>query len=125
MMKNYRHNKKCVLMIVFQLFFSCSELVEVEDITDEVVIITAPTDQSNLDDSNVVFTWEPINEAESYHLQVATPSFIDAAQVLVDTLVINFNYAHELYFGQFEWRVKGQNSAYQTQYTTQSFTIEE
>lgn len=111
-----------VLVIVF---CSCEEIVEVEDISQEQVTVLAPTDQSVINTTQVRFSWQPVAFAELYQLQVATPNFLEATQITEDTLITSTNFDKILQIGNYEWRIRGVNSAYETRYKIQAFTIED
>jgi hypothetical protein len=116
---------KICLVFIFTAFFTCEELLLEDDITQEIVEVIAPTDNSVLTITTVNFSWEPIEFADKYHLQIAVPSFQNALQVVEDTLITQTNFTKSLVPENYEWRVKALNSAYQTSYTTQAFSIEE
>ncbi|MBC2844633.1 hypothetical protein [Winogradskyella flava] len=116
--KLYLYSSVCCLL-------SCEQLIEVEDISNEVVIILAPANNSALDTTTVNFTWELLEFAESYQLQVAKPNFDMAELIVEDTIITTTYFNRTLDIGTYQWRIKGINSAYQTQYTTQSLSIED
>ena len=117
--------KKLSFIIVLALFYNCEELIEVEDISEETVSVLAPTDNTTLDNTVVNFSWEPMDYAEAYQLQVAFPNFDNAQVILEDTLLSITSYTKILDQGSYQWRIKAKNFAYETQYTTQNLTIEE
>lgn len=104
---------------------ACDDIIEVEDISEETVTALAPVDGSVLQVTNPSFSWESVTEAERYHLQIAQPSFAEALQVIADTVLVGTRYNATLEANAYEWRVRAENSGYQTPYTTQSFSIEE
>lgn len=116
--------KKLFLLFVLIGLISCDDLIEVVDISKETVIILAPTQGSAIDTTRVVFTWEPVKEAENYHLQVATPTFENAIQIVVDTLLMSTSYSGQLEKAEYEWRIKAENSDYQTKFTKSRFRVE-
>ena len=107
------------------MWSSCEEIILEDNISNAIVEVLAPADNSVLNITNVTFTWEPIEYADAYHLQVAVPNFATALQIVEDTLISQTNFSKTLVPEQYEWRVKAINSAYETVYTTQSFRIEE
>ncbi|GAA4234257.1 hypothetical protein GCM10022291_13280 [Postechiella marina] len=106
-------------------FTSCEDIIEVEDISEKDINVLAPLNNTVLDNIAVTFSWEAVNDAETYHIQVATPSFTNAQQIVKDTIVKITQLSTVLSAKNFEWRVRGENSDYTTGYTTQNFTIEE
>lgn len=118
--------KKGLYFVIYVLVLcSCDDIIEVVDISDNTVNILAPAANSSVNSKPIVFTWESVEEATSYRLQVASPNFENATQIVVDTLLLGTNYTKDsLKFGGYQWRVQGVNSYYQTAYTTISFGVE-
>ncbi len=123
--------KLIVIFVAIGLFCtSCEDLLEVPDISNESVRLAAPSDSTIVLQTNVNFTWNEVYEATQYHIQVAAPNFENAAQVVVDTLVVvdslyvgpKFN--KNLVDGDYEWRVRAQNSGYETEFALNRFSVE-
>ncbi len=117
--------KKIFVILIILGFVACDDILEVKNISNTAVVILAPTNNVTLNTAAVNFTWEPVEEAESYHVQIATPNFEAAQQIVKDTILTSTNVLLTLENGEFQWRVRGENSAYQTKYTITNFTIEE
>lgn len=118
--------KKLLLTTTILLgLMACEDIIEVVDISNETVTILAPTASSTVDSTQVVFTWQPIEDAENYHLQVATPTFGNATQIVLDTLIANTSFTKILETKDYEWRVRAENANYKTTYTTIGFRVEE
>ena len=113
------------LILTLLCFLNCEEIIEVQDISEETIIVLAPMDTSVLTATNINFSWGSIQDAEQYKLQIATPSFEEANQVVLDTTIIATGFNQILSSGDYQWRVRAENSDYQTVFTTQSFSIEE
>ncbi len=103
---------------------ACEDITEIEDISDKTVTILAPTNNAILDTLITTFTWEAIEDADNYYVQVATPNFEQATQIVIDTLLANTSYSKLLPANSYEWRVRAENSGYKTGYTQQHFSIE-
>lgn len=115
------------LVLIFGLIFSfvsCSDIVRVEDISDKTVSILAPTNSAILNATDVTFNWQTVEEAEEYRIQIADPNFTETLQIVTDSTITTTSFSKTLSIGSYEWRVKALNSAYQTDYIAQSFTIE-
>ncbi|CAL2078425.1 hypothetical protein [Tenacibaculum sp. 190524A02b] len=115
--------RKIVLLTVAIVVIVACEAVFVEDISNRYIKITAPADNASVKEGSVTFLWEALAEADSYQLQIATPTFANAAQILTDTLVAKNTYNQKLTLGEYEWRIKGKNSEYETSYTTHKLSI--
>ena len=116
--------KQLRLIVVLFFVFSCEDIIEVENISNKTVSVLAPTNQSSLVITDVNFSWNTVEYAEFYKLQIAKPNFEEATQIVLDTSISKSNFIKTLDIGNYEWRVRAQNSDYQTIYTTQSFSIE-
>ncbi|WP_052143794.1 hypothetical protein [Wocania ichthyoenteri] len=114
-----------ILFVILLSAIACDDIIEVEDISDKTVQILAPTNGAILDTLTTTFTWDALEAAESYHLQVVTPSFENANQIVADTLLVKTSFSKLLPINTYEWRIRAENAAYKTSYTKQSFTIED
>ncbi|MFI1772550.1 hypothetical protein [Thalassobellus citreus] len=111
------------LIMLLGLVFSCSDIIEVVNISDDTVRVLAPTNGVLLDEGNMTFTWKLVEDADTYHLQIATPDFETAQQIITDTMVSNTYFNKTLDAGTYQWQVRAENSGYQTGYTSQKFTL--
>ena len=118
-----RHLFFCALLAF--LCMACEEILVVEDISEDTVAILAPTTDSVLAEGIISFSWSELEEAEQYRLQLATPTFENASQILLDSIITTTSFSKTLEFGNYEWRIRAENSEYQTAYTIQNFTVEE
>jgi len=111
----------CVLVVLV----SCQDIIEVPDISENMVTLTAPTDTATLSSTNMLFfDWETTEDAETYRIQIATPTFAEAIQIVADSTFAGTAYQTTLDANTYQWRVRAENSGYETNYTTQSFTVE-
>ncbi len=112
------------LIVLFGVI-SCEELIEVVDISNTTVQVLAPKNETVLQAGDIVFNWENVEDAESYKLQIATPNFAEANQIIADSILNATSFNIALENNNYEWRIRAENSGYNTDYSTQSFTIEE
>ncbi|GAA3614553.1 hypothetical protein Q4Q39_02665 [Flavivirga amylovorans] len=112
------------LFVVFCMI-SCDDIIEVEDISNKEVIALAPSNDVVLKATEVIFTWEVLEDAETYHLQIATPTFENAQQIVKDSILVGTSFLTTLDFKDYQWRIRAENSGYITSYTQQSFRVEE
>ncbi len=108
---------KCLGLLI--LIMSC------DDISGDMVTVLAPAESRILTVNDVNFSWNTLEGAEHYTLQIAVPSFDNTSQILFDTLIISPRFTKTLGAGDYQWRVSAENSGFKTRYITQSFTIEE
>ena len=121
--------KYLAALALIGLGVACEDIVEIPDISNQQVALLAPRDQTVVLDSAVTFNWVEVSDAEAYIIQLATPNFENAAQILLDsTVVIDSTFvgaraSRKLSNGDYQWRVKAVNSGYETQYSTSTFTV--
>lgn len=119
-----------VLFLAGLTLLSCEEIIRVDDISGDRVVIIAPVEGAVVAGGQVNLNWEPIGFADRYQVQVAAPDFERAAQVLLDTVTVDtlrsgpHQIGLSLKEGDYEWRVRGANSAYSTGYTTAGFSVD-
>jgi hypothetical protein len=102
---------------------SCEDIIGVEDISEDNVKALAPVNGVTVTEAKVVFNWEALAEANDYNIQIATPDFETATQILTDSTLDLTTFSKSLTNGDYQWRVRAQNSVYQTKYTSQKFTV--
>jgi hypothetical protein len=117
-------------MVILLSLSSCEDILEVPDISNQTVSILAPTEGSTLTINAVGFNWETVEDATGYTVQVATPNFENAAQLVLDCVVqvdtlgqITTRIDQTLFNGNYQWRVKAFNSDYETVYAQSSFQV--
>ncbi|MEQ8358193.1 MAG: hypothetical protein RH860_01815 [Cytophagales bacterium] len=111
------------LIIISLGLFACEDILE-EDVSDKNVLLIAPANGIETDLQNIGFLWEKIENVNSYRLQIATPNFDQAVSVLLDSLVEGNSFRFSLIPGKYQWRVRAENSAYESEYSTNSFQID-
>jgi len=119
-MKKYLYS-----LVIVCLCVSCSDIIEVPDISDDSVILIAPVDNATLNMTTVTLFWESVDDAENYRIQIAQPDFENILLLEQDSVVTENSISVQLEAGiTYEWRVRAQNSEYATPYSTYSFTLE-
>ena len=116
---------KLGFLIVFCFLISCEEIINEVDISNDNVLLLAPTNNAVIQTGNISFNWKTLEGADSYQLQIAWPDFTSAVQIVLDTTIITNSFTRSLEANPYEWRVRGMNSAYKTDFTVHAFTIED
>lgn len=101
---------------------ACDDFFET-DISQEEIELVSPADGIATEFFVQTFSWERLNGANSYHLQIVSTSFDNIELMVLDTVIVKTSFTHELFSGEFEWRVKGLNYTSETAYSTRSLTI--
>lgn len=122
--------KTFVVIFVTALLCACEEIIEVTDISNEQVTLLAPSNDVIVTNDVVNFNWSEVDEAEGYEVQIVTPSFDNASQFVLDTvLVVDSTFvgsrlSKTLQNNSYQWRVRAQNSDFATPYSTNTFTVQ-
>ncbi|MBN8641135.1 MAG: hypothetical protein J0L86_04915 [Flavobacteriales bacterium] len=111
---------KPLLLLLFVIFlYSCEDIIE-EDITDDIVQVVYPQNNQNIYSNVVNFQWNSLNGADDYRVQV----FDENSSIVLDSLVNQNSLSFPLSQGEYQWRVRGENFAYVSSYSTNhTFTI--
>ena len=109
------------VLILFAI--SCEEIIMEQDISNEKVLLLAPSNNAILTAGTGSFNWDAVKGADKYRLQIAIPNFTAANQMVLDTLISNTNFSKNLTVNTYQWRVKAINSAYETAYSVHDFTV--
>ncbi len=115
--------KNFLLLLAIGLLYSC-EAIFVENISNATVSILAPTEGTTVTKGAVNFNWNVVEDVESYQIQIATPTFTNASQIVLDTIITKTSFSKILSIGSYQWRVKAINTEYQTKYTSTSFEVQ-
>lgn len=112
-------NSYLLFTLTLLSIISCDDILE-EDITNLMMEIISPSQGSTIEGNTVTFSWQTLSGADDYRIQVLT----DNQAYVLDSLVSSNNFVYALDPGTYQWRVKGENFAYATQYTFPvSFTL--
>lgn len=105
-------NNIILLAIIPILSLSCDDILE-ENITNDIIQIVTPQDGEIIEGNTVQFSWQNLDGADNYRIQV-----IKSNQVYeLDSLITTNTFVYILEPGTYQWRVKGKNFAYETPYT--------
>jgi len=114
--------------ILTLLCLACEDIISITDISEDQVFLLAPVEGAVLEDRMITFSWEELGDVDQYQVQVATPGFDNANQIVLDTIlgdsIQSFrNFTTTLENNVYEWRVRAFNSSFATDYSTGSFTV--
>ncbi len=113
------------LYLVFVTLLSgCDDILEVPDISNDVVSLIAPTEGATVQGNTTTFSWQSITDADAYVLQVAIPNFNNASQVVLDSTLTITSFTQTLLPNTYEWRVKAINSGFETIYSANNFIVQ-
>lgn len=113
--------KLCCLSIVFFLL-NC-EAIFIEDISEETIELLAPSDNSEITRGSIQFNWQEVAASKDYTIQIATPNFENATQILLDSIITDNGFIKDLDSASYQWRVRGNNSGYSTEFSTHNLNV--
>lgn len=90
-------------------FYSCEEAFDV-DISDKKPTLVSPVNYYSGTDSVPVFYWDSLPSAKTYTIQVVTPRFDSVVKIIKDSTISKNAVSFKLKPGNYEWRIKGNNS---------------
>lgn len=110
-----RKNNKILLFFSFLIIFhSCDDIFE-EDISNEVINLILP-EQGHANEGNVVdFLWNSVDGVDNYRIQIFNENQFLELDSLIDKSKTSFTF--NLDPGEYKWRVKAINFAYETDYS--------
>ncbi len=93
---------------------SCDDILE-ENISDDLITPITPTAESVITNNLINFSWNAADGADDYRLQI-----LDNNQnnlIVLDSVVSSTSFQHPLDPGNYQWRIRGENFAYETAYS--------
>ncbi len=93
-----------------------------DDLSQTTLYLTSPDDNYYYNDMDVIFTWDTLYNADDYRFEIT-----DLNGNLIDNTIITtydsiaYTFAEE---GDYIWKVRGQNSSSNTEYSTRYITID-
>jgi len=114
--------RKSLLFFTAIAIVGCKTFLE-QDISNQTIVLLSPLKGTETEIASQTFWWEKVDGANNYRLQIVSPSF-DLTEVLIlDTLVATDKFTVNLYPSVLEWRVRAENSVYQTNWAVNKLKI--
>jgi len=103
---------------LFIIMASCAIISE-ERLEDETINLLSPPDGHETDIANQTFWWDEIAAATQYRIQIVSYSFQSDSliRLVTDTLIKNNKMEFTLEPDKYEWRVRAENSSYETSFS--------
>ncbi len=112
-----------LLTLTSTIFYACDDFVE-KDIENEAINLMAPANGLTTVQLTHTFWWDWMEGAELYNMQLVEGTFSSVTNFVLDTTVSKNKFDITLYPGSFQWRVRGENNAGETAYSTFSLVID-
>lgn len=103
---------KIILIALAILAYSCDEILE-ENITDDTIQLISPTKDIKIESNVVPFKWNSIKGGIKYRIQIYGPDQL----LLLDSLTKKTSITLPLKAGNYMWRVRAENYAYESIYS--------
>ncbi|KIA94982.1 MULTISPECIES: hypothetical protein [unclassified Flavobacterium] len=103
---------KTILLLLVILMYSCDDILE-KDISDDTIQINSPASETIIESNVVNFVWNNIKGADTYRIQIFESNQI----LLLDSLTTRTNITLPLKSGNYIWRVRAENFAYESIYS--------
>ena len=112
-----------VVSMLAALLVGCDDFIA-EDVSDKKLVTRAPVDQVTVPSPEITFWWDALEVNTAYRMQVVVPSFEQTSLLVLDTLINTNQVTTMLEAGQYAWRVRAENGAYQGAFgTPNSFIV--
>jgi hypothetical protein len=100
---------------------NCDDIFE-EDISDDIITILSPRNNDTIIGNSVSFNWNSIDGADNYKIEVTR---FDTFESIIDSTLSDNSLTIPLDSGSYEWRVRGENFAYNSNFSLpESFIVE-
>jgi hypothetical protein len=119
-MKNFKY---ILMFFVLVSIVACEEVLFEQDISEESVTLIAPSNNTEIEANSVRFNWTRVEGATDYEIQIATPNFANANQLVLNTITDSTFYQVQLIENDYEWRIRGHNSGYATPFSSAKFKV--
>ncbi|MBC8756050.1 hypothetical protein H2O64_15335 [Kordia sp. YSTF-M3] len=108
------NNNKLLGLMSLLFFISCDDILE-ENISNDLVTPITPTSESVITNNVINFSWNASDGVDDYRLQLLDNN--QSNLIILDSLVSTTSFQHPLDPGNYKWRVRGENFAYETAYS--------
>jgi hypothetical protein len=95
---------------------SCEAIFE-RNISKDTLDLIIPTNNDTSATNNVHFKWEEMKGATNYRLQIVQPDFLNIDDFILDSLIEGEEFFFALDPGNYQFQIRGENSAYESVWT--------
>ncbi|MEM0578689.1 hypothetical protein [Flavobacterium polysaccharolyticum] len=110
-----RRLNRISLIAITLLLFSCDDILE-KDITNDMIELISPINYDEIESNVVTFKWNSLSNSDKYRIQI----FKTDKTKILDSLITKTNLTYPLLPGEYQWRVRGENFAYQSAFSLQA-----
>ncbi len=121
MKKKVNHYIRIGFMLCIICIVSCKSVLE-EDIEGQKVSINAPN-APFLNEYTQTFWWNAMDGVTQYEVQLVRGSFDHIQNLVLDSITTGTKLSYTLIPGDYEWRIRGINGGYKSEYNGSKFTM--
>lgn len=110
------------LLVAILSISACDEIFD-KDLSNTKLNLIAPNDGLVSTKSTVTFLWDEVEDADSYKLQILSPSVDTILSIPLDIELTINKHEFTLNPGKYNWRVKALNSSSETEWVVRKLTI--
>ncbi|HCT31383.1 MAG TPA: hypothetical protein DIW31_11800 [Bacteroidales bacterium] len=111
-----------IYLMIALLITACDEVFD-KDLSNSKLNLVAPNDALVSTKTTVTFLWDEVDDADSYKLQIVSPSVDTILSMPLDIELTTNKHEVTLNPGRYNWRVKALNSSSETKWFTRKLTI--
>lgn len=114
------------MWVILLFLLSCEDIINEINIENDSIELIAPFDGAVLMEGTVQFDWQSMEGASTYRIQIARPNFNNPEQIIFNEIVqdsLTTSSEFTIEPGTYQWRVRGENGAYISPYTTSNLII--
>ena len=116
-------NKTLHLVVILLAIYGCEDLF-VDDITQQNILLLALADSLRTHELTHNFWWTALEGASEYKIEVVLGTFENSERLVVDSILSRNSFEYSLLPGNYQWRVQGLNSNYNSSYSTFNLFID-
>lgn len=118
-----RYTMLVIVLVSSYFIVSCEKIIE-ENISKKQIDVLSPADSLVTYANAITFWWEQMKGADAYRLQIVKPDLEQIAELVLDTLVSGNKFLMDLSPGHYQWRIRAENSAYESDYYVRTLVID-
>lgn len=103
------------------------EVIQSDDLTNQVVILTSPTNNYYTNATAFMLTWQDLNAADSYDVEiinVTNGNLVVYQQQNITSTSLSIPSTNITSEAEYQWKVKAKNSTTETAFSTRTFKID-
>lgn len=102
-------------------------VIETEDLTNQQVVLSSPSDNFYTNNANLVLTWQNVNVADSYSFELSRVTSGEVvinqqSNLVANSLTLNSSILNQN--AEYKWKIKAVNSTSETVFSSRKFYLD-